>query len=83
VTSVTYLPGRGSHLLASAGCADGKVKLWDLRYIEEESAASGCKNFGGSHRKKAKSEDITSVDPLDQGIDVTKQLVPRLQSSKR
>lgn len=83
VTSIVYLPNRGSHLLASAGCVDGRIKLWDFRYLESESAATGAKNFGGALRKKARNEDITLVDPLEQGFDVTKQLVPRLQSNKR
>lgn len=83
VTSVAFLPGRGSNLLASAGCADGKVRLWDLRQLQTKSAAIGVKNFSGNKRKLAKDEDVTMVDPLDQGIDVTRQTLPRMQYNKR
>lgn len=83
VTSVAFLPGRGSNLLTSAGCADGKIRLWDLRQLQAENAATGIKSFSGNRRKLAKDEDVTIVDPLDQGIDVTKESIPRMQYNKR
>lgn len=73
VTSVAYLPGRGSKLLASAGCADAKVKLWDLRYIDCEGQEAGCKNVSAAKQRRAKDDDTTLIDPIDQGIDVSKQ----------
>jgi hypothetical protein len=73
VTSIAYLPGRGSNLLASGGCADAKLKVWDMRYIESESKSSGCKDICGTRRTKLKDEDILLVDPYDQGVDVSKQ----------
>ncbi|CEH16177.1 denticleless protein homolog [Ceraceosorus bombacis] len=39
VMSLVYLPTRGQHAIASAGCADGVVKMWDLRHVGEECAA--------------------------------------------
>ncbi|UZJ54982.1 hypothetical protein CBS101457_004302 [Exobasidium rhododendri] len=72
VTSITFLPGRGSKLLASAGCADAKVKLWDLRFLESESKAMDRRNATAAKRRRKGDEDVMLVDPIDQGIDVTK-----------
>ena len=72
VTSVAYLPGRGSKLLASAGCANAKVKLWDLRYLQNQSKTAGVKDLTGrAKRRRAKADDLLAVDPLETGIDVT------------
>lgn len=40
VTSLAYVPSRGSNVLCSAGCGDGALKLWDLRALASSQQAS-------------------------------------------
>lgn len=79
VTSLAYVPGRGNGVLASAGCADGILKLWDLRSAHESgrnidvdeaakaTAEAAAPRKGG---KKKKTKPLV-LDPIDEGIDLT------------
>lgn len=40
VTSLTYVPSRGSSMLCSAGCGDGVLKLWDMRALASTCAVN-------------------------------------------
>lgn len=79
VTSITYLPGRGANLLTSAGCADGRVKLWDLRCVGKESEAAGGIDVSASGRKKAKKSAL----PHKVAIDESQNLTRKSQKNKR
>lgn len=71
VTSVAFLPGRGGHLLASAGCADGQVKLWDLRNLVVDAATAGGVDLCGARRKKARGEEISFAEPVQESDDIS------------
>lgn len=65
IMSVMYVPSRGAHMVASAGCADGVVKLWDLR------------NYSAGPSDQAStpepSDDLApEMEPCEESNDVTR-----------
>ncbi|PWN33396.1 WD40 repeat-like protein [Meira miltonrushii] len=65
ITSLTYVPGRGSNILCSAGCGDGIVKLWDLRAMA---------SYDDINMRDQMEETLMGInDPLEAGLDVSLQ----------
>lgn len=67
VMSVTYVPSRGAHVVASAGCADGVVKLWDLR-----SHSGGPPDQASLPHAPTDNDAHLEMEPWEESADLTR-----------